>query len=179
MLFILWNWGGNDEDDVSFFHLHTVLPVIYFTGWRQRKNVKRESVKSDHKDDDSSLLPLSQRSTLFILRNGGIGRTWSEQKRKEIIRMTLPDFCHCHSVLPVFYLMEWRQRKDVKRAREKRDQRMIFSDFCQCHSVLPVIYFTVWRQRKDVKRESKKSYHKDDDSSLFATFTPFYLLRRK
>ena len=35
--------------------------------------------------------------------------------------MMIPVFCHFHTVLPVIYFMEWRQRKEVKRAREKRD----------------------------------------------------------
>ncbi len=71
---------------------------------------------------------------LFILQNEGRGRMWSEQGRKEIIRMTFPDFCQCHTVLPIRMMFpnlchlytdftEWRQRKDVKQAREKRDHK--------------------------------------------------------
>jgi hypothetical protein len=37
----------------DFFHLHTVLPVIYFTEWRHRKDVMRAREKKDHKDDVS------------------------------------------------------------------------------------------------------------------------------
>ncbi len=104
-------WSEQERKEIirmmfpEFFHLHTVLPVIYFTGWRQRKDVKRESEKSDHEGDDSSLLPLSHHSTCYLFY--GI--------EAEIMRMLFPDFFHLHTVLPGIYFTGWRQRKDVKR----------------------------------------------------------------
>jgi hypothetical protein len=41
----------------------------------------------------------------------------------EIMRMMLPDVCHFHTVLHAIYLMVLRQRREMKRAREKRDHK--------------------------------------------------------
>ncbi len=102
----------------EFFHLHTVLPVNYMV-LRQRKDVIRESEKSDHKIMCPDFCQWHTVLPVIYLMDGGKGRTWSKQERKEIIRIMFPDFCQCHSVLPVIYFTGWRQRKDVKRESKK------------------------------------------------------------
>jgi hypothetical protein len=142
----------NLKDDVSWlFHLYTVLPVFYYTDWRQKKDVWSKKVKQliirlmiPVFRQCHSVLPviyfmeLRRKSwewcfltsficikfyLLFILRDESRERMWSEKAKKVIIRMMIPVFCHFHPVLPVIYLMEWMQRKDVKRAREKIDHK--------------------------------------------------------
>jgi hypothetical protein len=98
-----------------FFHFHIILPVIYLMEWMQRKDVKWAREKINHKDDVSWLLPMPLRSTCYLFYGMEAQKGREARKRKKvIIRMMIPIFCHFHTVLPVIYFMELRPKKNYE-----------------------------------------------------------------
>ncbi len=146
LLFILWNggrgrkWSEQERKEImrmmfpDLCQCHNVLPVIYFTVLRQRKDVKRAREKKDHKDDVSWLLPMSHRSTCSLFYG-----LKTEERREKILRMLFHDIWYLQTVLPVICFMVWRKRKSLKRSREKRDHegndfwRLPFAYYSTCN----------------------------------------------